>query len=91
MSSTIDLTYRDGRLDEIRMSSPERVFLTDCRDSDSEPFIGLHVKDDDTELTAFLPPELAEELYALLGNLLHVDETAEQEAEAAVPAVQPAT
>ncbi len=51
----------------------------------------MHVKDHDTELTAFLPPELAEELYARLGKMLHLGETAEQEAEAAVPAVQPAT
>ncbi len=87
--STVDIKYCDGQLRGLSLYDPERISLTDCRerqDVAAESFISLTIRDDQVGMTAYLTPELAEELHAELGKLFVID-TAIQDAETAAPAV----
>lgn len=84
--SSIDVKYRDGKLNTVIMHNPEKISVNDCRGCGGRSFISVNVRDDQVGSSIFLSSELAEELHAELGKLFAVD-AATQDVETAASAV----
>lgn len=69
--STMEITYRDGKLDKVLLHQPQEVRVQDCRNHSACSFVSLEFSGGCHKLMAFMPPTLAEELLTKLQNLLH--------------------
>ena len=82
--SAVDVRYRDGCLSSVVLTDANSVCVVDCRDSkNTSPFVSVEMADGDMRLSAYLPPELAEQLWAKLGKLFaaKAEDTAHHECE----------
>lgn len=59
--SGVNLEFRNGDLCKAVLHDPTTVDLTDCRKG-SLPFVTVNIGHDSMMLSAYLPPELAQEL-----------------------------
>ena len=76
--SVVNKTYRDGRFVGVTSYDPDRVTITDCREGESNPFIGVRIHAEEFESASFLPPELAIELRDKLIKLFPVEPLASE-------------
>ena len=65
---SVQLHYKDGKLDRVDLHSVKQIRTQDCRGSDSS-FVGIEAVEESTTVYWFLNPDQAEQVYQQLKEM----------------------